>query len=176
MALFYKWLDTPVGKLKLVASDDGLSGIFWPDEVRSWKHLSEMGEATDHPVLVETERQLKEYFAGKRTEFTVKLAFEGTVFQKAVWAALLDIPYGETRSYGDIARQVGNPNAVRAVGAAAGMNPIPIIAPCHRVIGASGKLTGFAGGLEVKELLLDLEGFPVLLGSRHPSATVATAA
>ena len=105
-----------------------------------------------------TVQQLREYFAGTRTRFELDLDFVGTEFQKQVWAALLTIPFGETRSYSEIARQIGNPSAVRAVGAANGKNPISIVAPCHRVIGASGKLTGFAGGLEAKERLLTLEG------------------
>src|SRR6185437_17104518 len=102
--------------------------------------------------------QLGEYFAGKRRKFDVELDFAGTDFQKKVWRALLAIPFGETRSYGEIATQLGNPKAMRAVGAANGKNPISIIAPCHRVIGASGQLTGFAGGLEAKAHLLGLEG------------------
>jgi methylated-DNA-[protein]-cysteine S-methyltransferase len=120
--------------------------------------LSIVGEDNRHPVLLETERQLREYFAGKRKRFDVKMDFAGTEFQRKVWQALLAIPFGETRSYGDIARQVGNPAAVRAVGAANGRNPISIIAPCHRVVGSTGKLTGFAGGLAVKAQLLALEG------------------
>ncbi len=100
---------------------------------------------------------MKEYFAGERTTFFLDLDFSGTAFQKQVWQALLTIPYGETRTYGQIAHQIGNAKAVRAGGAANGKNPISIIAPCHRVIGSTGKLTGFAGGLEVKERLLDLE-------------------
>jgi methylated-DNA-[protein]-cysteine S-methyltransferase len=110
-----------------------------------------------HPVLVETERQLREYFAGKRKAFSVALDVRGTRFQKDVWEALLAIPFGETRSYGELARQLGNPRATRAVGAANGRNPVSIIVPCHRVVGASGKLTGFAGGLNVKAHLLQLE-------------------
>ena len=116
-----------------------------------------MNETPDHPVLVETERQLGEYFAGERRTFDVPLSFAGTDFQKRVWAALLAIPFGETRSYGEIADQLGAPGASRAVGAANGRNPISIIAPCHRVLGSNGKLTGFAGGLEAKAFLLDLE-------------------
>jgi methylated-DNA-[protein]-cysteine S-methyltransferase len=108
-------------------------------------------------VLLETERQLKEYFAGKRQAFELELDFAGTPFQRRVWAALLSIPYGETRSYGEIARQIGDPRAVRAVGAANGKNPISIVAPCHRVIGATGELRGFAGGLQTKARLLALE-------------------
>jgi methylated-DNA-[protein]-cysteine S-methyltransferase len=106
---------------------------------------------------VETERQLGEYFAGQRKVFALKLDFAGTPFQRRVWEALLTIPHGETRSYAQIASQIGSPKAVRAVGAANGRNPISIIAPCHRVVGATGKLTGFAGGLETKAYLLALE-------------------
>ena len=117
-----------------------------------------MSEAPDNPILLRTAQQLREYFAGDRHHFELDLEFVGTEFQKKVWAALLTIPFGETRSYSQIAEQIGNPSAVRAVGAANGKNPISIIAPCHRVIGASGKLTGFAGGLEAKEKLPTLEG------------------
>ncbi len=119
-------------------------------------------------MLLETERQLNDYFSGKRKSFSMKLDFRGTVFQKKVWAALLTIPFGETRSYGQIARQINKPKAVRAVGAANGKNPISIIAPCHRVIGATGKLTGFAGGLEAKATLLALEEGK---GVRQPEKT-----
>ena len=111
-----------------------------------------------HPVLIETERQLEEDFAGRRTAFDVRLDFTGTSFQRKVWNALLTIPFGQTRSYGQIAKQIGNPRAVRAVGAANGRNPVSIVAPCHRVIGSTGELTGFAGGLDVKAYLLALEG------------------
>ena len=114
-------------------------------------------EDDQHPVLAETERQLREYFSGRRKEFSVALDMRGTRFQKAVWEALLAIPFGQTKSYGQLAKQLGNPRATRAVGAANGRNPISIIVPCHRVIGSSGKLTGFAGGLEVKAHLLSLE-------------------
>jgi methylated-DNA-[protein]-cysteine S-methyltransferase len=110
-----------------------------------------------HPVIRETLRQLAEYFRGERTEFDLPLDPKGTGFQRAVWKALLEIPYGETCSYGDLARAIGRPAAVRAVGAANGSNPIAIIIPCHRVIGASGKLVGYGGGLPMKRMLLDLE-------------------
>ena len=152
-----KTIWSPVGELTLVADDRGLAAILWendrPDRVR----LGTLEEKADHPVLVETERQLGEYFAGERRAFDVPLSFAGTDFQKRVWAALLAIPFGETRSYGEIADQLGAPGASRAVGAANGRNPISIIAPCHRVVGSNGKLTGFAGGLEAKAFLLDLE-------------------
>ena len=111
-------------------------------------------------MLTRAARQLAEYFAGTRRTFDLPLAFtaRGTPFQQKVWRALLTIPFGETRSYGEIAAQIGSPRAVRAVGAANGRNPISIVAPCHRVVGANGKLTGFAGGLENKAYLLALEG------------------
>jgi methylated-DNA-[protein]-cysteine S-methyltransferase len=114
-------------------------------------------EDTRHPVLVETARQLREYFAGRRKAFTLTLDPAGTPFQRKVWNALLTIPFGETRSYGQIARQIGSPAAVRAVGAANGRNPISIVTPCHRVIGSTGRLTGFAGGLDAKAYLLASE-------------------
>ena len=157
MNYFYKSMPSPVGLLKLVASDQGLIAILWENDEPNRVRLGELEEKPDHPVLLETERQLADYFAGKLTEFSLKLDFIGTEFQKKVWEALTTIPFGETRSYGEIARQIGNPQAVRAVGAANGKNPISIIAPCHRVIGANGRLTGFAGGLEAKAFLLGLE-------------------
>jgi methylated-DNA-[protein]-cysteine S-methyltransferase len=119
--------------------------------------LAPLTEDQRHPVLKETERQLGEYFNGARKKFDLPLDFAGTAFQKSVWKALLKIPYGQTRSYGELAKQLGNAKAMRAVGAANGRNPISIVAPCHRVIGASGKLTGFAGGLQAKAFLLQLE-------------------
>ena len=157
MSLAYKLIDSPVGELKLVASDKGLVAILWENDSPRRVRLSELVEDEQHPVLVETERQLKEYFAGKRKAFSVALDMRGTRFQKDVWEALLAIPFGETRSYGQLANQLGNPRATRAVGAANGRNPVSIIVPCHRVIGASGKLTGFAGGLDAKARLLGLE-------------------
>jgi methylated-DNA-[protein]-cysteine S-methyltransferase len=157
MSLAYKLIDSPVGELKLVASDKGLVAILWENDSPRRVRLSELVEDEHHPVLVETERQLEEYFAGKRKAFSVALDMRGTRFQKDVWEALLAIPFGETRSYGQLANQLGNPRATRAVGAANGRNPVSIIVPCHRVIGASGKLTGFAGGLNAKARLLGLE-------------------
>jgi methylated-DNA-[protein]-cysteine S-methyltransferase len=150
-------IPSPVGALTLVASDAGLIAILWENDRPGRVKLRDLEEAPDHPVLAETARQLGDYFAGKRTRFDVPLDFRGTDFQKSVWAALLTIPFGETRSYGAIARQIGRPNASRAVGAANGRNPISIVAPCHRVIGSNGALTGFAGGLAAKELLLGIE-------------------
>ena len=149
---------SPVGKLKLVASDKGLAAILWENDREDRVKLGAMTEQPDHPVLVETKRQLGEYFAGQRTAFDLPLDFHGTDFQKSVWAALLRIPFGETRSYAEIARELGRPTASRAVRAANGKNPISIVAPCHRVIGTNGALTGFAGGLDGKAFLLELEG------------------
>lgn len=153
----HKLVKTPVGMLTLVASDIGLAAILWQDDKPERVRLASGERSDDDRLLCQVEQQLQEYFAGQRETFDVPLDFVGTDFQKSVWHALLTIPYGETRSYGDIARQIGNDKAVRAVGAANGKNPISIIAPCHRVIGSSGKLTGFAGGLETKRILLALE-------------------
>jgi methylated-DNA-[protein]-cysteine S-methyltransferase len=157
MSLAWKFIESPVGKLKLVASDQGLVAVLWENDRPSRVRLSELVENDRHPLLVETKRQLGEYFAGKRKDFSIALDMRGTRFQKDVWEALLAIPFGETRSYGQLAKQLGNPRATRAVGAANGRNPVSIIVPCHRVIGSSGKLTGFAGGLDVKAHLLGLE-------------------
>ena len=154
----YKIVASPVGKLTLVATDEGLAAILWEKDRPSRVRLNIDAEDTTHPVLLEAERQLTEYFGGRRKAFALKLDMAGTPFQRKVWNALLTIPFGETRSYGQIARQIGNPTAVRAVGAANGRNPLSIVAPCHRVIGAGGALTGFAGGLDVKARLLALEG------------------
>ncbi|MDB6089419.1 MAG: methylated-DNA/protein-cysteine methyltransferase [Gammaproteobacteria bacterium] len=157
MAHSYKTIASPVGKLKLVASGTGLAAILWQHDDPKRVRLGELVEDPQHPILLETERQLGEYFAGTRAAFTIALDMAGTVFQKRVWEALLTIPFGETRSYAEIARQVGNPQASRAVGTANGRNPVSIITPCHRAIGSDGSLTGFAGGLDAKEYLLTLE-------------------
>lgn len=154
---FYKSMPSPVGVLKLVANDQGLVAVLWENDDPKRVRLSPLQEAPEHPVLLEAERQLRRYFAGELAEFELPLHFTGTTFQKKVWEALTKIPFGETRSYAQIAQQVGSPKAVRAVGAANGKNPLSIIAPCHRVIGSNGKLTGFAGGMEAKAFLLGLE-------------------
>lgn len=150
-------MPSPVGVLTLVASDSGLRAILWENESTRRVPLPPLTDNPDHPILLETERQLTSYFSGELTRFSLPLDFHGTDFQKKVWHALTTIPFGETRSYSEIARQIGHPAAIRAVGAANGKNPISIVAPCHRVIGANGKLTGFAGGLEAKALLLGIE-------------------
>ena len=157
MKLAFMEMPSPVGILKLVATENALVAVLWENENPKRVRLAELIEQVNHPILLETQKQLREYFAGTRQQFDLPLDFEGTVFQKKVWQALLSIPFGETRSYRDIAEQVGNIKAVRAVGAANGKNPISIIAPCHRVVGANGKLVGFAGGLDNKEILLGLE-------------------
>ncbi|HVE10162.1 MAG TPA: methylated-DNA--[protein]-cysteine S-methyltransferase [Paraburkholderia sp.] len=161
----YAFIPSPVGRLQLVARGNKLVAILWENDRPNRVKLGTLRENSQHPVLLETARQLDEYFAGKRTHFDIELEFTGTEFQKQVWAALLTIPYGQTRSYLEIAEQIGNRNAVRAVGAANGRNPISIIAPCHRVIGSSGALTGFAGGLAAKERLLRVE-----TGGEKPAA------
>jgi methylated-DNA-[protein]-cysteine S-methyltransferase len=153
----YKTMKSPVGRLKLVASQRGLAAILWENDDPKRVRLTPLVEDETHPVLLEAERQLNDYFAGKLKKFSLRFDFAGTEFQKEVWRALAAIPFGETRSYGEIARQIGRPKAVRAVGAANGRNPISIIVPCHRVIGSNGKLTGFAGGLETKAFLLKTE-------------------
>jgi methylated-DNA-[protein]-cysteine S-methyltransferase len=172
----FKKVDSPVGTLTLVASDKGLAAILWENDRADRVRLRVEEEDRDHPILVETERQLAEYFAGRRRVFTVKLDVAGTAFQQQVWKALLTIPFGETRSYRQIAEQIGRPHAVRAVGAANGRNPISIIAPCHRVIGTNGGLTGFAGGLDAKAYLLALEGCEGVSGPRTTSSYRPSAA
>jgi methylated-DNA-[protein]-cysteine S-methyltransferase len=172
----YKLMDSPVGQLKLVARGDRLTAILWENDKPNRVRLGELVLADDRPILLETERQLHEYFAGNRDAFDLALDFQGTEFQKKVWAALLTIPFGQTRTYAQIATQIGNVNAVRAVGAANGRNPVSIVAPCHRVIGASGDLTGFAGGLANKMLLLSLEAGQTSLEAGADVQTQVTAA
>ncbi|AVH14953.1 MULTISPECIES: methylated-DNA--[protein]-cysteine S-methyltransferase [Acinetobacter] len=157
MKLAFMYMPSPVGRLKLVATDSALVAVIWDNENPKRVRQAELVEQLDHPILLDAQQQLNEYFQGQRQTFELPLDFEGTEFQKKVWQALLNIPFGETRSYRQIAEQVGSPKAVRAVGAANGQNPISIIAPCHRVIGSGGKLVGFAGGLDNKEILLKLE-------------------
>jgi len=159
--LFYTELDSPTGTLTLVASERALVDVWWDLGEELPSGLREAVRNDSHPILLQTARQLQEYFDGARQQFDVPLDPRGTDFQKKVWMALRQIPFGQTRSYGQIARQIGTPSASRAVGAANGKNPIPIIVPCHRVIGANGTLTGFGGGLENKALLLKLEGVTI---------------
>lgn len=153
-----KVVGSPVGQLKLVATESGLAAILWENDNPRRVPLGHVVEDERDPILLETERQLQEYFAGRLKKFTLPLDCKGTEFQRRVWSALLTIPYGETRSYAQIAQQIGSPAAVRAVGAANGKNPLSIVAPCHRVVGSNGALTGFAGGLDTKAKLLAMEG------------------
>jgi methylated-DNA-[protein]-cysteine S-methyltransferase len=153
--MYYCYLDTPIGELLLAGDADGLSMIGFPKG--SMRRAPEGDWIFNEQPLAEACRQLREYFAGERREFDLPLKLSGTAFQVSVLEALLHIPYGETTSYGEIARRIGRPRAVRAVGAANGRNPIPIVVPCHRVIGSTGDLTGFGGGLDTKEALLRLE-------------------
>ncbi len=157
MSGVYTTMQSPVGELTLIATDKGLAAIMWEKDDPARVRVKATRRNDRHPLLRDAVRQLKDYFAGKRQTFALDLDFDGTPFQKKVWNALLTIPFGETRSYAEIARKIGKPKAVRAVGAANGRNPISIMAPCHRVIGKNGQLTGFAGGLEAKALLLRLE-------------------
>jgi O-6-methylguanine DNA methyltransferase len=164
----YKEINTPVGLIHIVATEKGLSGLLWEGENYIRTKLPAANYDKQAPILIQTELQLKEYFAKQRKVFDVPLDFKGTAFQIKVWRALLQIPYGMTITYGQLAQQLGDIKAVRAVGGALNKNPIAIIAPCHRIIGASGKLVGFAGGLRNKSILLDLEQqyrMPTLFGS-----------
>lgn len=154
-------MPSPVGRLTLVASDVGLRAVLWENDRPARVPVGAATENAGHPVLAAARRQLDAYFAGALFRFELQLDAVGTPFQKRVWAALARIPFGQTRSYGAIAADLGDGKAVRAVGAANGRNPISIIVPCHRVIGASGSLTGFAGGLDAKATLLALEGVRV---------------
>jgi methylated-DNA-[protein]-cysteine S-methyltransferase len=149
---------TPVGTLTLVASDRGLRAVLWPKRSARRAGISPRPRGDqDHPILRKAVQQLDEYFAGSRTSFDLPLDLEGTRFQIAAWRSLADIPFGTTTTYGRQAAALGIPTAARAVGAANGANPVCIVLPCHRVIGANGSLTGFGGGLPVKQWLLDHE-------------------
>ena len=153
--MFYSHTDSPIGLLLLAGDENGIRLISFPTGSRA--RSAEPGWQEDAAPFVEAVRQLGAYFAGELQEFDLSLAPQGTPFQLAVWQALRRIPYGETVSYGAIAEAVGRPSASRAVGAANGANPLPIVVPCHRVIGSTGKLTGFGGGLDTKAALLALE-------------------
>jgi methylated-DNA-[protein]-cysteine S-methyltransferase len=155
MSNFYTQLESPLGPLLLVADDAGLRQILFVNGRHPAQPESSWKE--DRAPLSDTIRQLQAYFGGELESFDLPLAPEGTPFQLGVWRRLCDIPYGETISYGELAGRIGNPKASRAVGLANGSNPIPIVIPCHRVIGSNGKLTGYGGGLPIKEKLLALE-------------------
>jgi len=155
MTTSYTYLDSPVGRLLLAGDPLGLSQVRFPGERGAVRPSADWRR--DYGVFSEAIAQLEEYFAGERREFSLPLQLEGTPFQTTVWSALQTIPYGATVSYGELARRIGRPSASRAVGAANGANPLPIIVPCHRVIGGDRSLTGFGGGLETKRFLLAFE-------------------
>ncbi|MDG2048478.1 MAG: methylated-DNA--[protein]-cysteine S-methyltransferase [Halioglobus sp.] len=158
---------TPIGILRLVSNGTQLVKIEFEGQ------YAEGAVETSNRVLVNCAHQLTDYFAGKRQRFELPLGATGTPFQQSVWKALTDIPYGHLRSYKDIARNIDSPAAARAVGAASGRNPLPIVVPCHRVIGSNGRLTGFAGGLEAKRVLLQLEACPTdKAPMKNPSESV----
>ena len=157
MTIHFNHIDSPIGRLFLAADDAGLRAVEFPENRYPVKRDGDWHEGS-HALLDEAARQLGEYFAGTRQTFDLPLAPHGTDFQLGVWQALRTIPFGDTWSYAQLAGKIGQPSAMRAVGAANGRNPIPIIVPCHRVIGADGSLTGFGGGLPTKEFLLRLEG------------------
>ena len=164
---------SPLGTMVLAATDLGLAGV-WFDGQRHQPAMNDWPAAPQHPVLLQTAEQLQQYFNGQRTAFNLPLDLRGgTPFQRVVWQALLNIDAGKTSTYGALSRQINNPTAVRAVGAAVGRNPISIIVPCHRVLGADGSLTGYAGGLDRKTALLKLEGVPAK-GAATPLAQTKT--
>ena len=146
-------LSTPLGTLTLEATDRGLSSVRFPNRAEPFS-----GKSPDNPAISQAKRELTDYFAGELKQFSVPLDWQGTAFQQSVWEALTHIPYGETVSYADIARAIGRPKSARPTGGAVGANPLPIIVPCHRVIGSDQSLTGFTGGLSIKVALLELEG------------------
>jgi len=158
--LKYYWIyEYPVGPIGVAESDGRITYVFFTDE--NGKGAPKGYEKGETPLIQRADKQLREYFAGERKAFDLPLEFIGTDFQRKVWAALMDVPYGEIRHYGDIAARVGSPKAARAVGMANHDNPIVIICPCHRIIGSNGSLTGYGGGLPMKEYLLDLEGYKI---------------
>lgn len=152
----YSTIPSPIGELLLTSDGKSITGLYMQSQKREAKQTKEWKR--DDAALKEPRKQLQAYFAGELRAFELPLAAEGTPFQQRVWRALCDIPYGETISYGELARRIGQPAAARAVGLANGQNPIAIVVPCHRVIGANGSLTGYGGGLHVKRALLELEG------------------
>ena len=156
MSIHFQQIDSPLGPLTVSASAHGLHALEFPQD--SWWLPRDGWRQADHPLLQQARVQLDEYFAGRRQHFELPLAPQGTPFQREVWFALAGIPYGHTSTYAQLAARLGRPKASRAVGAANGRNPLGIILPCHRVIGANGALTGFSGGLQAKRFLLELEG------------------
>ena len=153
--MIYTTVDSPIGELLLLGDGDVLHGLYMQAGRKPIR--VQAGWTRDDDAFADVRSQLREYFAGERTAFDMPMHLEGSAFQRTVWHALTEIPYGQTISYGELARRIGRPDLARAVGTANGQNPIAVIVPCHRVIGANGKLVGYGGGLENKQLLLDLE-------------------
>jgi methylated-DNA-[protein]-cysteine S-methyltransferase len=158
----YQYFDSPIGALRLVSNGEQLIKIEFEGQ-----YTEDGGTETGDPILAACASQLSDYFGGARHHFSLPLAAQGTPFQQSVWDVLTGIPYGEVRSYRDVAHCIGKPTAARAVGTANGRNPLPIVVPCHRVIGSDGSLTGFAGGLAAKTILLALEGALVETSPNH---------
>jgi methylated-DNA-[protein]-cysteine S-methyltransferase len=164
---YYDFYESPQGQMLLVADDNGLSGVYFDGQKYLPQVETEWRRDARHPTLAQAKRELAEYFGGERKRFDIPLAPEGTAFQKAVWKAIETVGFGETISYGELARRAGSPGNARAAGAATGRNPIGIIVPCHRIVGSDGSLTGYAGGLDRKRALLELESsVPELLAAR----------
>ena len=157
MKYYYTEMQSPVGDLTIVSDNENLCAIYWKGQEPDKKKFPQLEKNDGDRILKKTVKQLTRYFTGRRVEFDMPLRLEGTDFQKQVWSLLPSVKYGQTASYGDIAKMINRPRAVRAVGSAISKNPISIIIPCHRVIGSNGQLTGFAGGLDTKEYLLNLE-------------------
>lgn len=163
MTTLYTTAESPLGTLLLTAEDGQLTGVHFPGQKHDRPVQPDWRRADGEAVLAQARQQLREYFAGRRTDFDLPLRPQGTAFQQSVWRALLAVPFGRTSTYGAIARAIGRPTAVRAVGAAVGANPIGIVVPCHRIVGHDGGLTGYAGGLDRKVRLLALEGCSAML-------------
>ena len=154
---YFDFYESPMGKMLIVAADEGLRGLYFIDQKYYREVENDWTRAPRHPVVRQTAREMQEYFAGKRTEFDVPLAAEGTPFQASIWKAISSVKYGDSITYSELARRAGHPDAIRAAGTATGRNPITIIVPCHRIVGSDGSLTGYAGGLDRKRALQELE-------------------
>ena len=154
---YFDFYQSPMGRMLIVATDQGLSGLYFVDQKYYREVAREWLRGANHKTIQETARQLSEYFAGARKEFAITFAAEGTPFQTSVWKAISSVKYGDSITYSELARRAGHPGAVRAAGTATGRNPITIIVPCHRIVGSDGSLTGYAGGLDRKRALRELE-------------------
>ena len=155
---YFDFYDGPMGRMLVVANDEALSGLYFVDQKYYREVARDWLRGGNHKTVLETARQLTEYFAGARRQFEIPLAAEGTPFQNEVWRAISSVEYGDSITYSELARRAGHPEAVRAAGTATGRNPITIIVPCHRIVGSNGSLTGYAGGLVRKRALRELEG------------------